>query len=160
MKNPFFEISSYSYFKLKSENFIRNDKLIDLVNFIGMTYKNEYPTSKESNFKKGIRVIQGRYPSARKKEIRRFLTPGDGLIKISYSSYDIYESIIEIVFENETILKECKEINKGTSKCVCKEALILKFYALLDLNANILKERSYSLYSKFKQDKHRCSQIK
>lgn len=151
----------FRYYRLPSNEQIINTELINIVEIIGNKFKSEYPKSRESVEKKGVRKIlsecqkHDRFIS--KRQIKLFLKPYNNseTSKFPSNSFLIFKTVVEILQKEESITKICqKDFFKcmRDNGCHCRDRLVYNSYNLMRFNfnnENIYSEKNYKNFLNF-----------
>lgn len=167
-----------TYFKLYIETDLKTEclKLTHLVETIGRSGQ-----SKESNLKKGIRIIRDNLKhkgeNVTNRQIKNFISGKQKLdflmkckgierryVKISYSSHTIFEEIQNLIHMDENKIKFCQytvPTNETINNFFCRDILLKDFYILLDKNSTFLTndKMAFNTYLHFVNHKFICNKI-
>lgn len=147
-----------NYYRPVLDEKISHEKLIKLIKLIGLRYSHGYSLKKFSLFKIGLNKVKGEYKARYGKKvsytaIKCFLNPNRKKLvtllsekptiyaKIPYSSFLIFNTILDIIQSDAYLLKKCRLINSYTSLCFCKSGLIKDLSkVIMDYSGRIKKD--------------------
>ena len=143
------------YYHLPYNSEIINNKLLFIIGQIGHLYKDDFPKSKESVVKKGVRKIyselKGQDIFLTKRQIKLLIKPKQKKItlKIPTNSVKTFNLVLKLLHKDEYLLENCQKycfVCLNMDGCLCRDNLIGPLYNLMRFNSeseNIYAQQNY-----------------
>lgn len=132
---------------------------------LGLHSRDQFPKSKESPLKIGIRMIQNELgQTVTKTQIRSFIKCNalvNKNLRIPYNSVIIFKALTKLVDERPEVKKACKAQCQNcvnTQSCdLCRERMMHDFCAFMYVSYGYLPTRAQTeVYDELMQINHRC----
>lgn len=153
-----------NYFRIKATMHINMSNVRYATDQLGIHCKGQFPNSRESSFKIGVKMIQKELgQTITKKQIKTFIkcNAKGNKFRIPYNSVIIFKALTKLVDERPEVKKacqaQCMHCVNAQSCDLCRERMMHDFCTFIDNNYDHLPPRvKTEVYDELMSKNNRC----